>query len=228
MPVLVSSEDYFFEDATCTGGVGVEFSKPQPRSPGCHAGGLIRDISNTVIKPGKRGDPHLLSGAERKRMGMYTEMGFIWELMVEHWLRPRMLGRRAHLGVIQQAEIELDGVFMTPDALCIPDRCLEEYKATWMSDRRGEPERFFDKENFWEWGAQSKAYLKGYQQYFGFIDTVRIFVYWVNGNYRDSGPYCRMYTWKFTALEIQQNWDMLIRHKNKIPLGTQLPRAREE
>jgi hypothetical protein len=200
---------YKLDPATWTGGAAVA-SPSEVRSPGLHVGAIIREIENATIKPGERKATHELSKAEHARMGVYVEMGFIWEMMVEHFFRQRMLSRRlAEAGVVSQQEVDLDGIFLTPDGWCSADDTIEEYKATWRSARRGQPpEALFDAENFWSWGVQNRCYCKAWGTNKG-----RFFVFFVNGDYRDSGPMVWQYDVTWTPLELTETWDMILRHR---------------
>lgn len=205
----IVATEYAFEQHTWTGGTAVSHGDAEPRSPLLHVGQVIRDIENRVVKPGERKPTEELSPAEKQRMGNYVEMGFIFELMVEHFFRARMLNRRAaQAGVVSQTEIIYQGMAMTPDGWCPADDTVEEYKATWRSLRRATPpESIFDSQNFWSWGAQSKSYCLAHD-----TRLARFFVFWVNGNYKESGPVVYRYDVEWSAQEIAENWRMIQTH----------------
>lgn len=213
--MLISYEEIDFDEATVTGGLdpGLGGGRGEGRAEGIHVSNIIRDLENKLVNPGERPARADMSSAERARMGKYAELGFIWEIMVKQVMKPRMLSRRQCLGVVEGVEIELDGVYMNPDAFCIVDDTLEEYKATWKSSRRGDPAIFAEPENFWSWVVQTRAYCAGYSAvYKRPILNVRMFVFFVNGDYKDAGPQVRMYRIEYTKDEVAETWAMLRKH----------------
>jgi hypothetical protein len=206
----ITATRYDLDPKTWTGGLQVATGHDsEPRSPGLHVGGVLRDIENRAIKPGKREATSTLSNAERSRMGNYVEMGFIWEVLVEQVFRQRMLSRRhAQAGVVSQQERQMGGMALTPDGWCPLDDKVEEYKATWTSMRRAEPpEGLFDAHNHWGWGKQNQCYCRAWDTRKG-----RFFVFWVNGDYRDSGPQIVKYDVEWTQAEIEETWRMVTTH----------------
>ena len=169
------------------------------RSTGLHVTDIIRDIENRLTKPGKRRPYDELTAEEKKRMGAYVEGGWAWE----EALRRAMLVTyyRGLERFISVGEIELDDIFGTPDWFDTDDGCVEEFKATWRSSRRP------IETDFWHWWVQIKAYCH-------MTDTrfARLRVFFVNGDYRDSGPQFKLWQAKFEKMELDKNWDMLRKH----------------
>lgn len=172
------------------------------RSPGLHVSQIIRDLMNKVVKPGQRQHDSELSPAELQRMGTYRSLGFAWERALERSL----IDAFSQGAVIRPGEVMLDGVAGSPDLIDMRNFTLEEWKCTWKSSRRIDNLE----DEFWEWTVQIKAYLK----MLGFTQCC-LRVFFVNGNYRDSGPQvmCRLLI--FTQAEIDENWNMLINHARR-------------
>lgn len=110
-------------------------------------------------------------------------------------------------------EIELDGIFGTPD-LFMPNRRQDhEIKCTFMSTKHGP-----GSEKFWKYETQLKAYL----HMLGWVTGV-LHVCFVNGDYLfgrgGGGPIYRVWQYEFTKIELEMNWLMLLRQavagKNK-------------
>lgn len=173
------------------------------RTEGTHISEIIRDIQNKVTHKGKRKPFAELSNEERKRMGNYTSMGWAFERIIEAALREVWLG---YLGrdaekFSKVGELHLDGLTGTPDGIDLPDWSIVEFKATWRSSRRPIESDFVS----WLW--QIKAYCK-----MATTRTAQLYVFFVNGDYRESGPQLKAFALSFTAQEIEDNWTMLRTH----------------
>lgn len=172
------------------------------RAPGpAHVSNIIRDISNTVLKPGQREKYDDLSPAEKQRMGNYTAMGWAWEQIIRRGMLEAGLvpgnGERFQC----PGPLYLHGIHGTPDWLDTEAWENVEFKATWRSSTRPlDPD-------FWEWLCQFKAYCKMLT-----CTSTRLLVYYVNGDYRESGPQYRDIRIVFSPLEIEDNWSMLVNH----------------
>lgn len=196
----VSSEEILAVLATPPVSVGVD-GKPYERSSGVHLSDIIRDLENTVTKPGKR--PHIsdLLPEEKKRMGNYTSMGWMWEEMIREAMVRKALAESEHDRYMRVGEIELDGISASPDLFDIQDFCVDEMKATWRSMRRPIAT------DFWSWLVQTKGYCK----IMG-TNWVRLNVFWVCGDYRASGPQIKRYQIRYEDEELDRNWDMVSNH----------------
>lgn len=173
------------------------------RSPGPHVSDIIRDLEHRITKPGKRRPYDELLPEERKRMGAHVEMGWAWEEIV----RAAML-RTYYRGLdrfVSVGEVELDGIFGTPDWVDCEDVCVEEFKATWRSSRRQ------IQVDYWHWFVQMKAYCRMLD-----MRIARLRVFFVNGDYRDSGPQFRLWQIEFSLLELDKNWSMLLQHSKRM------------
>ena len=177
------------------------------RSKGLHVSDVLRYIDNAVVHPGKRQPYGELSRLEKRNMGYRTEMGFIFEAMVdlEHKARERQRAKNKYRGVLLQAEMELDGIFLTPDCY-VQDTCtVEEYKATWTSSQRWthkDPE-----ESYWYWFASTMCYCFAHG-----TNLCDIYVFWVNGDYRGMGPNVQRYSLYYSDEELESNWMMVLKH----------------
>lgn len=108
--------------------------------------------------------------------------------------------------IVRPGEFIKDGVIGSPDLVNLQTNRVIETKATWRSSQKFERlEKFF-----WAWLVQMKGYCK-------FWDTreVELYVYFINGDYRGSGPQpvARLFT--FSQMEIDGNWEMLLKHADK-------------
>lgn len=176
--------------------------KADGRAVGAHVSDIIRDISNTVLKPGQREKYDDLSPDEQRRLGNYASVGWAWE----HIIRRGMLDAGVNPGTDSQrfqcpGQLTLNGIHGSPDWLDTTVWENVEFKATWRSSNRPlDPD-------FWEWLTQFKAYCK----MLGCTST-RLLVFYVNGDYRDSGPQFKDIRLNFTKMEIEDNWSMLLNH----------------
>lgn len=170
------------------------------RSPGAHVSELIRQISNSVLMKGQRKHMEELSPSEKSRMGVYVAMGWAWEAIVREALVRPLYGTSLEGKFMSPGELTLDGISGTPDWLDSEEGVLEEFKATWRSSARPlDPD-------FWSWLVQIKAYCKMLQ-----TREARLRCFFVNGNYRESGPQVKYFQLTFGKQEISDNWDMLVR-----------------
>lgn len=173
------------------------------RSSGVHVSDIIRDIENTVTKPGKRPRISDLLPEERKRMGGYVSMGWAWEDMIRDAMMRTVYGGQDRY--IRLGEIERDEIYASPDCFDMEDGCVEEFKATWRSMRRDLAT------DFWSWMVQTKAYCHMTE-----TNWVRFRVFWVCGDYRASGPTMKTYQIRYETLELERNWAMLTTHRDKM------------
>lgn len=172
------------------------------RTEGIHVSELIRDLQNKVTHKGKRKSFADLSHEERRRMGNYTSMGWAFEIVIERALREVWSDLfRGDERYVKTGELFFEGVVGTPDWLDTYDASVIEFKATWRSSRRDIARDFVS----WLW--QIKAYCKMLC-----TTTARLYVFFVNGDYRESGPQLKAFALNFTQAEIDDNWFMLQQH----------------
>lgn len=163
------------------------------RSSGLHLSQIYRDIENTIV-PRDEMDPVVLS--------TYGAGGFFWERVFEQAFASSI----AHGGIIRPGEWEADGITGSPDYINIDKWWVIECKATWRSSRKlDQIEKYF-----WVWLVQ----IKGYCRLVGSQDAV-LYVFFVNGDYKGSGPVVRVIHFHFSQHELQENWRMVVNWAKK-------------
>ena len=176
---------------------------------GVHVSEIIRDIQNKVTHKGKRKPYDQLSPEERRRMGNFTSMGWAFERVIEAALREvwgvYFSGSDRYE---KTGSLLLEGLTGTPDWLDQKEWAVVEFKATWRSSRR-------DLEtDFGAWIWQIKAYCKLLA-----TRSAQLYVFYVNGDYRESGPQLKAYSLSFSEREIEENWAMLKNHARALRHG---------
>ncbi len=157
----------------------------QGRSEGVHVSSVIHDLCKRLGY--FEGDLPLNQA--------WFELGNAMEWAMSDRLEKQYPGR-----YIQPGELELDGLFGTPDLLDIEDWADEEIKLAWMSAKH-EP----DSQKFWRYWAQVMAYCKMLGTNLG-----RLRVCFINGDYSAPGPVYRFWEQEFSDEELDENWAMLI------------------
>lgn len=146
--------------------------------------------------------------------GTAMYFGFLWEWAIELAFKAIGLLRP---DVVKQLRLEVDGIHCTLDAVDFTDEVeyvLEEYKATWRSMRKVDCamplEACFETE-FPEFLDQIKAYLYCLGRYTGRPVTVcRLFILFVVGDYRGTGPRIRVFELRFTQEELESHWRLIL------------------
>jgi len=136
-------------------------------------------------------------------MGLAADIGFMWEDAFSH-----AFGGRDKM-VTRLGEIEVDGVIGSPDGVGPfeddpTDIAVYENKATWKSSRTLP-------ESNWLWMEQIKSYC----YMLGLKKVVMPIVYLV-GDWRGSGPVYREARFVFTQGELEGNWLMVLRERDKM------------
>lgn len=201
------------------------------RSPGLH----MSDIYTSLYKEldPKRYDKRDADGEELPFDLMVMEEGMAFESWLEPQLVLRLFGDRPGEFFTQHDRTcsawgrpVNDGLILcpcgagvaySPDWLFHEDELvLGEFKRTKYSSRGAPFEQKFDK-----WVCQMKAYCKH-------LDTLvaRLFGLFVNGDYSYKSPdgdeQILAWEFRFSQLEVDRNWSMLLRHawkKGMIPRG---------
>ena len=110
---------------------------------------------------------------------------------------------------IQPGELELDGVYGTPDILDMVEKADCEIKCSFMSCKHGP-----GSDKFFKYETQLKAYLHmlatpKHRWLVGYLH-----VCFVMGDYKygspTSGPVYRIWRYVFTPQELEMNWKMLM------------------
>lgn len=149
-----------------------------------HLSDIYTDLDNTLFPKTSNADMN---------NPLWSEVGFLWESVLSRALADHCSPR--------PGEIELDGIIGSPDGYDPETGILDEYKCTWKSIRNAHPE------NVWKWQVQ----VKGYCKMLG-ATVARFHVFYVNGDWRGSGPIYRPYLFSYTQREIDENWQMLVQH----------------
>lgn len=171
-----------------------------PRSPGVHVSSIWRDIESTLGVYEKRTDE------ESKRRGLTYQLGgFLWEEVYAHAF-VSIYGKSWPGNLVVHKEVERDGIVGSPDILDMVEERVIDTKATWKSSNKLENLE----KNFWSWVVQQKAYcaMTGWRR-------GRIVAYFVNGDYRDSGPQVKQIDLEFSEQEVEETWKMLKAHAER-------------
>lgn len=185
------------------------YSKPAPRSAGVHVSDLIRSIAvrtgvlkSETVKVGRRSET-LIEGITPDSL-LYA-LGLAWECWAAG-LYPEM--------VWQPHEVECDGISMSADGITLDgaQSVVEEFKGTRKSAHvQGSPRPI---EGEWMWLAQLKSYCRGWD-----TDRARLHVLYVNGNYRfgelDGAPQYLRYDLGFSQRELDDNWALMVRERDR-------------
>lgn len=162
----------------------------QPRSVGLHVSQIIHHIMVT-------------SGLAEANdfteddLGMFAIIGRLWEQMLaDVMFRPPRYQR--------PGEIEVDGIYGSPDAVDCEDGCLMEFKVTWKSSSRAI-------ESFFKYMLQVKAYC-----YMLGLTRVRLYVFFVCGNWKPPIPQVKGWEIEFSPHELKDNWRMLVQNGRDI------------
>lgn len=174
----------------------VMWDDDEKREEGLHLGDVTRslaDRSGLGYKPGK--------GGGFTDMELTAEIGLLWERVLSLIMRDKY--------AVRPPQIESDGIWMSPDGIG-PDPkgevplVVEEYKATWKSCRNPPTDNF-------NYMVQVKSYCRALDTA---VAVMRIFH--IMGDYKGSGPIYRVARLEFTKWELEQNWDMILREKERM------------
>ena len=169
------------------------FEDEEPRAGGLHLG--------TVIKSLQESSGLWYKGAGFSDMQLTAEIGLLWERVLS-----KVMGEKY---AMRPPQVQLDGIWMSPDGIGPDPRgivplVVEEYKATWQSTKRSPLDNFY-------YMCQIKSYCRVLETN---VAVMRIF--YIMGDYRGSGPVYRVARIKFTEYELEQNWNMILRHKEEM------------
>lgn len=155
-----------------------------------HLSKIYGDIENTLVKR----DP-----MDENTLKCYRAGGFLWEQALEL----AFINANETERYVRPGEITRDGITGSPDLIDAVEWAVEECKCTWRSSAKLDALE----KNFWIWMVQ----MKGYCYLIG-TQVARLRVFFINGNYRGSGPQVRYLEFKFSQKEITDNWAMLVNH----------------
>ncbi len=171
-----------------------------PRSPGVHVSEIWRNIESTLGKY-ERGTTE-----EDKRRGLTYQLGgFLWEEVFAYAF-VSIFGKSWPGSLVVHHEVERDGIVGSPDLLDTVEERVIDTKCTWKSSNKLDDLE----KNFWSWLVQLKAYcaMTGWRR-------GRLVVYFVNGDYRESGPQVKQIDLEFSEQEVEETWQMLLAHARR-------------
>jgi len=174
-----------------------------PRREGLHLGTIINSI--------KENSGLAYRGEGFTDMQLTAEIGLLWELALSRIMREKY--------AVRPPQIQLDGIWISPDGVSFTDSVgsmsvaldpasdtpfvVEEYKCTWKSTKRNPTED-------WTYMTQIKSYCHALGT------TVAVLrVFYLMGDYKGSGPQYRIARIRFTSAELEDNWKMIVQHKEK-------------
>jgi hypothetical protein len=122
----------------------------------------------------------------------------------------------------QPGEISRDEIYGNPDGYATvqtvadpfevyaqetPQIEIQEFKATWKS-RHGHGDVVAEK--IWMWQLLGYCAMTGYRR-------ARLWVFWVNGDYRQPSPALWVYVLEFSDEEVEQFWsNVVLANKDKV------------
>jgi len=174
------------------------------RSAGLHASALYGAFYQ-AIDP-KRYDKRDKAGVALPFDLAKMEMGTSFESVLEPAIAARLFGERP--GEFTSPE----GIIFSPDYLFFETGAtiLGEFKLTWYSSRDG-----LDSEKFDKWKTQIQMYC-----YWLRITRARLYVLWVNGDYKPPSPVLQAWELQFTRDELQEETETVLRHGRNVGLLT--------
>lgn len=189
-----------------------------PRTPGIHVSDVLRDMLVEIGRYERDATFNDVRG----------DLGFAWEDVLGQQLAARMQPDAQAESCLPMVELERDGIYGSPDGLLIAhlrreawsvdpsvdgreiigmgELFVEETKATWMSSTHA-----LDSPKLLPWVLQGKTYccLVG-------CHALRIRAFFVNGDYRQSGPQVREWWVRFSQRELDEWWAGFTRRADKL------------
>jgi hypothetical protein len=131
------------------------------------------------------------------------ELGTTLELGLEESLKRRWHASRP--GEFTTSE----GIIYSPDFIMFADKTiLGETKLTWQSSRAWpDSPCTMPPPRFSKWFCQIMAYARNLE-----TPYARLLAFFVNGDYRRTGPQLRAWDVKFSKRELEENYQMLLNH----------------
>jgi hypothetical protein len=161
----------------------------QGRSAGLHVSDVIHELCIRL---------EIFSGnVEAQPNNSWMQLGCALEDALVRRFEEHYPGKYTRVG-----ELELDGLYGTPDLVNVEDWADEEIKLAWMSSNQP-----VDGKKMWRYWVQIKAYCKMIESNLG-----RLHVCHVNGDWKGQGPVYRVWEQQFTNGELNENWAMLQTH----------------
>jgi hypothetical protein len=197
MPVLI---DVPFDYNT----LSLSPEKDSIRSAGLHLTDITKHrlLSYGINRAGK-------ANYDSPQKKMIFEQGFLWERIIAYILNQYQVDLSGG-ELVRPGEDEIDGIFLTPDAINIIHWRLEEWKSTYIREKNmiklfADGSSVVDIETHKpEWLWQAMAYCKLYGM------TEAFFRIWFWG---DMPAKVRQVLVQFTPAEVEKNWSMIIQHR---------------
>ncbi len=195
--------------------ISLSIERDLKRSKGLHLSTIIRDLLLTL---GVRRAAST-KGWTEEDSHLNFQKGFLWEQMVQAYIETpewqakewdffaskhmqqvvddSILQSKGH--IIRPGEVEMDGIFMTPDALNVRLHHLEEWKATAIRAKN-----FNIETRKPEWIWQGAAYCRRFNM------TRTIYRVW---HLADLPSVCNQIVVDWTGEEIERNWSQVLDHR---------------
>jgi hypothetical protein len=180
------------------------------RSPGTHLSDVIRDMAfqSGILDP--KWDTEELDA-------VVVGLGVAWE----EWV----VKQHSEI-VFHPGEFVMDGIAMSPDGVSVHDgdititgieegHCrVHEFKYTRKSSRDA-ASQLEQGTKFWLWIVQIKSYCHAIASREAYLHVL-----FANGDYgTNAKPEYRIFRLTFTEAELQENWDMITRHNQRMEAG---------
>ena len=158
-----------------------------------HASDIYSELNEIVNPPKPLG---------KRDLNVYRLFGFVFERIMAQVYQAMDPARYQVLG-----EWRHDGITCSPDILDMQERRVLDCKATWKTLAKLDTLE----KDFFAWVTQNKAYCKP----IGWV-AGGLVIFFVNGDYKDSGPVMVELALEYTQQEIDENWSMMVNHaKNR-------------
>lgn len=166
----------------------ISSEQSQVRSAGIHVSSVIKHMRTVMGSTGGWPDEELNNAGQ---------IGRIWEHVLARELAAAGLGGQH---VVRPGEIECEGIIGSPDGVDCADETVIEMKATWQSSRKDIVTEF----PWWQYQIKSYCHMLGWTR-------ARLYVLFVNGNYKPPMPCVKAWEFQYSAGEIKSNWEMMLR-----------------
>lgn len=165
-----------------------------PRQPGIHVSDVIKYLRDTIGKTAKW---------EKSELETSAQLGRIWETVVARLIADATLDSQR---VVRPGQLECDGIIGSPDGIDLEDAAVIEYKCTWRSARHRIESEF----PYYWWQIKSYCHMAN-------CSVARLYVLFINGDYKGTGPVVKAWEMKFTNTELKSNWDMIKKAAKEMP-----------
>lgn len=165
-----------------------------PRAPGIHVSDVIKYLRDTIGKNAKWEDHPLETSAQ---------LGRIWETVVARLLA---VSASDPEHIVRPGQVECDGIIGSPDGIDLESSAVIEYKCTWRSSANRIEVDF----PYYLWQIKSYCHMCS-------CKMARLFVLFINGSYKGTGPIVKGWEMEFNSTELKSNWDMILKAAKEMP-----------